>query len=126
MTHHEHSDHSTGDAHDAHGAMGHVIPWQLLVGVLLALLVLTGATVYFASLGLGSRTSFMIAMAIGTIKAGLVVTFFMHLLWDRRFHLVAFLGCFLFVSLFIGMALTDKSEYTPDIKKADEAALQAK
>jgi hypothetical protein len=38
----------------------------------------------------------------------------------------AFLGSFLFVMLFIGIALTDKSEYAPDIKKKlDADAAQA-
>jgi hypothetical protein len=52
----------------------------------------------------------------------------MHLWWDKRLNLFAFLGSFLFVILFIGMLLTDKSEYKPDIdrKTADEAAAAAK
>jgi cytochrome c oxidase subunit IV len=54
-------------------------------------------------------------MIIATIKAGLVMAVFMHLWWDKRLNLFAFLGSFLFVMLFIGMALTDKSEYNRDL-----------
>jgi cytochrome c oxidase subunit 4 len=84
----------------------------------------TVATVYFAQQGLGSQLSFMVAMVIATIKAGLVIAFFMHLYWDKRLNTLAFLGAFLFVMLFIGMSLTDKSEYKPDLdrKIADDTA----
>jgi len=42
--------------------------------------------------------------------------------------MLAFLGAFLFVMLFIGMALTDKSEYKPDLdrKLADDKAASVK
>ena len=66
-------------------------------------------------------TNLVIAMAIATIKAGLVVTYFMHLRWDRPFHTLIFVGSLLFVSLFISMTLLDKSEYEHDI---DEMALK--
>jgi len=49
-----------------------------------------------------------------------VVTYFMHLRWDRPFHTLVFLGSLLFVSLFISMTLLDKSEYEHDI---DDMAL---
>ena len=51
----------------------------------------------------------------------LVVTYFMHLRWDRPFHTLVFVGSLLFVSLFISMTLLDKSEYEADI---DEMADQ--
>jgi cytochrome c oxidase subunit 4 len=66
---------------------------------------------------LGSQTNLLVAMAIATIKAGLVVTYFMHLRWDRPFHTLIFLGSLLFVSLFISMTLLDKSEYEGDIQE---------
>ncbi len=114
------------DAHDDHG-IAHTTPVWLLVGVWGALMVGTVATVYFASLGLGSQLSFMVAMVIATVKAGLVMAFFMHLYWDKKLNSLAFLGAFLFVMLFIGMALTDKSEYKPDLdrKIADDNAASA-
>jgi cytochrome c oxidase subunit 4 len=120
------SDDAKKDAHDDHG-IAHTTPVWLLLAVWGALMVGTVATVYFASLGLGSQMSFMVAMVIATIKAGLVMAFFMHLYWDKKLNSLAFLGAFLFVMLFIGMALTDKSEYKPDIdrKTADDTAAGA-
>jgi cytochrome c oxidase subunit 4 len=86
----------------------------------------TGLTVWASSLGLGSQLSFAVAMVIATVKAALVMGVFMHLIWDKPLNAFAFLGSFLFVMLFIGMALTDKSEYKPDIdrKTADDLAAQ--
>jgi cytochrome c oxidase subunit 4 len=97
--------------------ISHVTPVRLLIGVWGALMVLTVVTVAVTSVDLGSRTNLIIAMAIATVKAGLVVTYFMHLRWDRPFHTLVFLGSLLFVSLFISMTLFDKSEYEPDIEE---------
>jgi cytochrome c oxidase subunit IV len=101
---------------DHHGdEIAHVMPVRLLIGVWAALMVLTVFTVTVTSIDLGSRFNLIIAMAIATVKAGLVVTYFMHLRWDRPFHTLIFLGSLLFVSLFISMTLFDKSEYEADI-----------
>jgi cytochrome c oxidase subunit 4 len=105
-----------GRSADHHGdEIAHVMPVRLLLGVWAALMVLTVVTVTVTSIDLGSRFNLIIAMAIATVKAGLVVTYFMHLRWDRPFHTLIFLGSLLFVSLFISMTLFDKSEYEADI-----------
>ena len=107
-----------GRSADHHGdEIAHVMPVRLLIGVWAALMVLTVVTVTVTSIDLGSRFNLIIAMAIATVKAGLVVTYFMHLRWDRPFHTLIFLGSLLFVSLFISMTLFDKSEYEPDIEE---------
>ena len=121
------SDEAKKDDHGEHG-LAHSTPVWLLLAVWGALMVGTVATVFFAMQGLGSQLSFMVAMVIATIKAGLVMAFFMHLYWDKKLNSLAFLGAFLFVMLFIGMALTDKSEYKPDLdrKAADDKAAAPK
>ena len=90
----------------AHSGLGHVVPVWLLAAVFGALLVLTGLTVAVAHVDLGNLNLYL-ALAIATVKASLVVLFFMHLFWDRPFNAMIFIGCLLFVSLFIGIALTD-------------------
>ncbi|MGO9114217.1 MAG: cytochrome C oxidase subunit IV family protein [Thermoguttaceae bacterium] len=93
--------------HDsAHSGLGHVVPLWLLAAVFATLLMLTGLTVAVAHVDLGNLNLYL-AMAIATIKASLVVLFFMHLFWDRPFNAMVFIGCLLFVSLFIGITLTD-------------------
>lgn len=113
--------------HAGHEGLAHITPVPLLIGVWAVLMVGTGLTVWCARQGLGSQLSFMVAMTIATIKAGFVIAFFMHLYWDKRLNTLAFLGAFLFVMLFISMALTDKSEYKPDLdrKAADDLAQSA-
>src|SRR5262245_30421368 len=122
----DHNSHASspesGSSASHHGdEIAHVMPVRLLLAVWGALMVLTIVTVAVTSVDLGSRINLVIAMAIATVKAGLVVTYFMHLRWDRPFHTLVFLGSLLFVSLFISMTLFDKSEYEPDI---DEMNLQ--
>jgi len=90
----------------AHSGLGHVVPLWLLAAVFGGLLVLTCLTVAVAQVDLGNLNLYL-AMAIATLKAALVVLFFMHLFWDRPFNAMIFVGCLLFVSLFIGITLTD-------------------
>ena len=110
------------DSHD-HG-LAHVTPVNLLVGVLGALLLLTVATVLVTKVDLGSQYNLVVAMVIATIKAGLVITYFMHLRWDRKFNLIVFLSSVLFLILFLSMTLADRAEYQPLIDQAerDQAA----
>jgi len=97
--------------HDDDHGFAHVVSLQLLAGVLGALLVLTVLTVAVTRVNLGGEMNLVVAMLIATIKGALVVTFFMHLLWDKKFNLLVFLTGVLFVILFIGLSLTDRKEY---------------
>jgi cytochrome c oxidase subunit IV len=106
-------------AHE-HG-LAHVTPVKLLVGVFGALTVLTILTVAVTSVDLGSQGNFIVAMIIATIKAGLVMAFFMHLVWDKKFNLTVFLSSFLFVLLFLSLALTDRNEYQVEIDLFEQA-----
>lgn len=113
-----HGGHGHGDGH------GHVLPMWLLLGVLGALVVLTVLTVAVTAIDLGTQGNLVVAMVIATVKAILVMGIFMHLFWDSRFNLIAFASSFLFVLLFLSMAVLDRSEYTPTVLEfeADAAA----
>jgi cytochrome c oxidase subunit 4 len=107
-------DHEPGtDPHD-HG-LAHTMPIWMLVAVLGALMFLTVLTVSVTSYDLGAEGNLVVGMVIATIKAGLVVTFFMHLFWDKKFHLILFLTAVLFVVLFLSMSITDRGEYQRNI-----------
>jgi cytochrome c oxidase subunit 4 len=112
--------------HDEHHGLAHTTPVALLAGVLGALLVLTILTVSVTKIDLGSQGNLVVAMVIATVKAALVVTFFMHLKWDRKVHLVLFMSSVLFVILFLSMALTDRSEYQHSIDQMTEAQAASK
>jgi cytochrome c oxidase subunit 4 len=56
-----------------------------------------------------------IGLAIATGKAALVALYYMHLRWDRPFNAFVFMGAFLFLFLFIGIAMMDTAHYQPQI-----------
>mgnify|MGYP000033818075 CR=1 FL=1 len=101
-------------AHAGHAGPGHIVPVKLLTSVWLALMVLTVITVAVTWVDLGAM-NLWIAMGIATIKAALVVMFFMHLYWDRPINAVVFVLSLFLVTLFIGFALTDTTEYSPSV-----------
>lgn len=128
MSEHSHDHARDGElAHDDHG-LAHTTPVSLLIGILAVLLVLTVLTVSVTSFDLGAQGNLVVAMIIATVKAILVVTFFMHLLWDKKFHLMLFLTSVLFLILFLSMSTTDRGEYDKDIEafRASQAQANAK
>ncbi len=110
---HGHASAAHADGHD-HG-LAHTTPVSLLFGILGALLVLTIATVAVTAVDLGAQGNLIVAMVIATVKAALVCTFFMHLLWDKKFNLVLFLTSVLFLILFLSMTTTDRGEYQQQV-----------
>lgn len=104
--------HASG--HSDHG-LAHTTPVALLVGVLAMLMILTVLTVAVTQVDLGATGNLVVAMVIATIKATLVVAFFMHLVWDKKLHLILFLISVLFLILFLALSLTDRAEYQPDL-----------
>ncbi len=102
------------NTHDEHGELGHIVPMKVLVGTFVSLLLLTVITVAVAHVDLGSL-NLLVAMAVATVKACVVVLFFMHLRYDRPFHAVLFIGALLFVVLFVTFVLLDSRQYQPDV-----------
>jgi cytochrome c oxidase subunit 4 len=97
-------------AHDAPHGVGHVVSLKILVNVFLALTLLTIVTVGASYVNFG-EFNLIIALAIAVVKASLVVLFFMHLRWDKPFNSIVFVGCLIFVGLFISLALLDTGQY---------------
>ena len=96
--------------HDAPHGVGHIVSFAVLFRVFAALTVLTVIT-YVASLFDFGELNLFIALAIAVVKASLVVLFFMHLYWDKPFNAIVFVGCLIFVGLFISLALLDTTQY---------------
>jgi cytochrome c oxidase subunit 4 len=112
--------HSTASDSTPHPSVGHVAPFWLLVTIFAALIVLTAVTVAAAQIDLPSYIpipglNLYVAMAIAGVKATLVVLFFMHMIWDKPFNRMLFLGCLAFVVLFISGVLTDSHAYRHQI-----------
>jgi len=104
MSAHGHSD----DDHE----FAHPMPISVLLAVFVALTILTIVTVAQASFNFGSL-DVAIVMVIATIKATLVICFFMHLAFDKPFNMIVFLSSFVFVGLFVIFTLSD-SQMTAD------------
>jgi cytochrome c oxidase subunit 4 len=97
-----------------HAAVGHVVPFKVLAGVWLALLVFTVITVAVAGVDIGSF-NLGVAMLIATVKASLVVLYFMHMRYDRPMNAIVFVSALLFVGIFVSLALLDTHAYAPDM-----------
>jgi cytochrome c oxidase subunit IV len=94
--------HAAGDA-GAHEHGGPAIYFKTLV----ALLILTGITVGAAYINLGNG-NVVVALFIATIKASLVVLFFMHLRWDKPVYGIIAMAGFLFLGVFLMFCLLDE------------------
>lgn len=88
----------------------HVVPLRVLVRVWGALLALTVTTVVAAGMDLGNY-NLGVAMLIATLKATLVLLYFMHLRYDRPVLAIVFGTALLFVALFVSITLLDTQAY---------------
>lgn len=95
---------------DIHHGVAHVVSFKILFNVFAALCVLTAITVGASYVNFG-ELNLVVALVIAVIKASLVVLYFMHLRWDKPFNSIVFIGCLVFVSLFIALALLDTGQY---------------
>lgn len=84
----------------------HIVSYQKLTAVWIALLVLTVATVLVTRADLGGAKVWA-ALAIASVKSGLVIAFFMHMKYESRpFRIVLFVAlCTL--AIFIGFTFFD-------------------
>ena len=84
----------------------HIVPPKIYLAIILTLLTLTGATVWAAYVDLG-RFNIVVALAIATVKATLVVLFFMHAKYvPKRTQLVIIAGIF-WLGLLLFMPMSD-------------------
>ncbi len=85
----------------------------MLLTVFFLLLGLTWFTVWQSTqtiFDLGSA-ELWVTLFIATLKAGLVILFFMHLLWDKPLNALVFISSLIFVALFLGFTLMDAAGY---------------
>ncbi len=108
---------SADHAHADDGAVhAHVSPSLFYVAVFVGLLVLTGLTVGQSYVDLG-KLNIILVILIASLKASLVVTFFMHLRWDNKFNALIFISCIFFIGVFFAYTMNDtdrRGELDPD------------
>lgn len=103
----------TEHSHDDHGN-SHVMAPAMLIGVFVALLILTVVTVVLAGFPLGEY-EVAVAMFIATIKAALVCFIFMHLMYDKMMNALFFFFSVVFAGLFVIIAMTDTAQYQDSV-----------
>lgn len=117
----------TTTSHDTHSHdhpdYAHPMPVPGLLAVFGALIFLTIVTVIAADFQFGAL-DIWISMAIATVKAGLVIFFFMHLIHDKAFNGMVFFFSLFFVALFLGFALMDSGAYQDQIKENSYEQIQ--
>lgn len=99
----------TKEAHDhpIEGAVhAHVSSPFFYVAVFLALVLLTISTVGQSYVDLG-KLNIVLVILIASMKASLVVSFFMHLRWDNKFNALIFISCIFFIGVFFAYTLND-------------------
>ena len=104
------------DAHADGAVHAHIASVAFYVAVFVGLLLLTGLTVGQSYVDLG-KLNIAIVILIATMKASLVVTFFMHLRWDNKFYTLIFLVSVLFIGVFFAYTMNDtetRGELDPD------------
>jgi cytochrome c oxidase subunit 4 len=87
---------------------GHVSPLKVYIGIFLTLMVLTAITVAVAYVNLGQLNK-VVAMGIASLKATLVVLYFMHVKYASRMtKLIAISGLF-FLGILLSLTMVDYS-----------------
>lgn len=84
----------------------HIVGTRTFVLVWAALLALTAATVTVAKMDLGVFST-LTAIVIASIKAGLVLWFFMHLKYEKRLLKLLLLVPIVTLAVIIGMTFID-------------------
>ncbi|HVS15149.1 MAG TPA: cytochrome C oxidase subunit IV family protein [Thermoanaerobaculia bacterium] len=84
----------------------HVSPVRTYATILIALLTLTGVTVWVAFLDLGALND-VVALGVALLKAGLVILFFMHVQYAGRLVKVVVVGGFFWLMLLFGLTVMD-------------------
>ncbi|MCA8987328.1 MAG: cytochrome C oxidase subunit IV family protein [Planctomycetaceae bacterium] len=99
---------------------------NILLAVFAGLIVFTVVTVLLAGSPLvPPGFDVIVAMTIATVKASLVVLFFMHMIHDKPLNAILFTFSFVFVALFLVFAISDTGQYQKQIKNYQSSQIEA-
>lgn len=85
---------------------GHVSPIKLYVAIFLTLMVLTTVTILVAYINLGPWNK-VVALAIASFKATLVVLYFMHVKYASRMTKLVVITGFFFLAILLSETMVD-------------------
>lgn len=84
----------------------HIVPYKTFMIIWIALLILTGVTVWVAQYNLGPL-NIWVALSIATLKSALVVAVFMHMKYESRLFKISLLSALAILAIFIGLTFFD-------------------
>jgi cytochrome c oxidase subunit 4 len=94
------------DSHEDGAVHAHISPAWFYVAVFMGLLFLTAMTVGQSYVDLGRLNLFAVVL-IASLKATLVVLFFMHIRHDAKFNGLMVVGCVFFIGVFFAYTFND-------------------
>jgi cytochrome c oxidase subunit 4 len=86
--------------------MAHIAPVKLYVSIFLTLMVLTTITVVVAYVNLGEFNK-VVALSIASVKATLVILYFMHVKYSSRLTKLVVVCGFFFLAILLGLTMAD-------------------
>lgn len=86
--------------------MSHIATVKSYVGIFLALMVLTAITVAVAYVNLGQFNK-VVALGIASIKATLVILYFMHVKYSSGLTKLVVVSGFFFLAILLGLTMVD-------------------
>ena len=86
--------------------MAHIASVKSYVGIFLTLMVLTAITVLVAYVNLGQLNK-VVALGIASIKATLVVLYFMHVKYSSRLTKLVVVSGFFFLVILLSLTMVD-------------------
>ena len=84
----------------------HIVSYKLFAIVWGVLMILTGVTVAAAQVDLGPL-NIWVALAIASVKSGLVVAFFMHMKYEQPLFKICLMAALVILAIFIGLTFFD-------------------
>ncbi len=110
-----HVEHAHADPHAGHHGFAHPMAIWKLLATFFALVFLTWITVVQSTFDTGNMEIWL-SLFIATVKAALVILFFMHMIHEKPFNAIVFLSSFIFVALFLGITLMDAHNYKDQVE----------
>ena len=80
---------------------------KVFINVWIALLVITGAEVYLAYQHLEIKVMLGLLMTLSIVKAGLIISYFMHLRYERQSLVLTLMPALIFVIAMMFVAFPD-------------------
>lgn len=86
--------------------MSHTVPTRVYYTIFAALIILTATTVAVAFMDLGFLNN-VVAIAIASAKASLVILYFMHVKYSQKLTWVAIIAGVIFLGILLTITMSD-------------------